>query len=571
MQIHKSVHAVPRAPATSIFDFLLGPQSRALQGDVNKAALINGATGEKLSYADLKSTTLRLASGLSSLCSSYSTSTIFVLSRNCLLFPAIALAASASRLSASLADPSNTVYELVGLLQATKAGVLVIELGLLEKALKAADKADIARERIVVLPAAVGGKTLKAGEAKELGVKRIEDLMDGQKEFEPIKLTEEQAKEDISYFPRSGGLDGVLKLVKISPFNVVSHVLQCTTVPGFAVEGETKLTFLPQAYAIGLYLDTYLTLHLGGTLVFFPGFDFKAILDGIQKYQAKTFAVVPGLLSLLITSPLLDQYDLSSLRWIVIGGSAVPPPLEQGLIARLARLPHPPPLVVQAGGVGELTCVCWVPPMTAEGQRLQGKIGQLVPGLELKITKVGSEGKESVAEGEEGEAWLKGDSLSSGYLNDPKATAATFTQDGWFRSGDLVRLFPDGSFAFTGRTKPTIKNKGLAAFPDEIEQVIRATGLVEDCAVIGVWSKEAVSELPKAFIVSKSSSTHSAAELSKLIVTAVKRDLSPHKWLAGGVEMAETIVRRKNGTVDSSKMLTKGEEQIPRHEPVARL
>ncbi|GAA5905381.1 hypothetical protein JCM6882_003143 [Rhodosporidiobolus microsporus] len=580
MHVYKSRYACPPLPATSIFDFLLGEGSRAASVGLERAALIDGMTGEKVTYSALRQFSLHLANSLSALCTSLSTSTILLLSRSSIHFPPVVLAASAARLSVSLADPAATVYELVVQLKASGAGVVVVEADevMVQKAVEAARRAGLrGEERVVVIPCAVRGKGMTAEEVRSKGLQDLNDLTQGENSFEPVTLTEEQAKTDLAYMPWSGGLGGAPKLTHISPYNVTSQLIQIAQTTGIFNPGDVKLSALPMAYALGSFIELFISLHLGGTLVIYPSFDLKTILAGVEKYCAQTLVLVGPLVPLFIHDLLLEKYDLSSLRWIGCGGSPVPSSAQRALTRRLTSLrsrsstpggPVESLFFFQAGGMTECTALAFLPSLE-EGRdpMSDGTVGGLVAGMEARVVAGESgarrrgEGRD-VGKGEEGELWLRGASVSKGYVRDSLASNDAFPSDGWLRTGDLVKVSPGGVFTYTGRLKPIIKNKGLQANPVQIEGLIYSTGLVEDCVVVGVWNSKFFTELPRAYVVAKQPAVLPPAELAAFVKTTVKKHLSPQKWFAGGVELVEAIPRRKDGSLDAASLSRKKQGKV---------
>ncbi|GAA5830558.1 hypothetical protein JCM11251_002514 [Rhodosporidiobolus azoricus] len=521
MRIYKSRYACPDLPALSIFDFLFDEGSKAASASPEMVALVDGLTGKKVTYAALRRSSLLFASGLSTVCGSFQTSTILLLSRSSIHYPNVVLAASAARLSVSLADPAATVYELVVQLKASGAGVLIVEAehGILTKALEAARKVGLTKERVVIMPSAVSGTRLTDEELGERGFKTTKILTDAQQPFESVVLTEEEVKNDLACAFYQTLLAGEPKLTHISPYNVTSQLLQVVQMPGIFIPGETRLMAVPMAYALGLFIELYLSIHLGCTLVVYPSFLRSPFwLESKSTARRSTLVIVGPLVPLFIHDPLLEKYDLSSLRWIASGGSAIPSSAQHALTRRMNALrctssasstlfPATKPFAfLQAGGMTETTCICFLPAIEeAASGKVGESVGELVAGFEARVVRYdvgkGGEGREVVSDvkdGEEGELWLRGASVSKGYLPDALATGTTVTPDGWLRTGDLVRRSPAGLFTYTGRLKPLIKNKGLQVNPVQVEHLIHSTGLVQDCAVVGVWSNKFLTELPRA-------------------------------------------------------------------------
>jgi acyl-CoA synthetase (AMP-forming)/AMP-acid ligase II len=164
---------------------------------------------------------------------------------------------------------------------------------------------------------------------------------------------------------------------------------------------------------------------------------------------------------------------LSGLRLAVCGSAPLSPALAERLPAVLGQLP-----LVRYGTTEtglNVSNIC--------GQPAVGTLGVPLPGV---LARIGSEGAE-LAAGEDGEIQLRGPQVFGGYWRDPAATAAAFTPDGWFRTGDIGRVDPaDGQLAIRGRIKEMIITGGLNVYPREVELVLEDHPSVAEAAVAGV-------------------------------------------------------------------------------------
>jgi len=164
---------------------------------------------------------------------------------------------------------------------------------------------------------------------------------------------------------------------------------------------------------------------------------------------------------------------LSGLRLAVCGSAPLSPALAERLPAVLGQLP-----LVRYG-----TTETGLDVSNIYGQPAAGTLGVPLPGV---LARIGSEGAE-LAAGEDGEIQLRGPQVFGGYWRDPAATAAAFTPDGWFRTGDIGRVDPaDGQLAIRGRIKEMIITGGLNVYPREVELVLEDHLSVAEAAVAGV-------------------------------------------------------------------------------------
>jgi acyl-CoA synthetase (AMP-forming)/AMP-acid ligase II len=164
---------------------------------------------------------------------------------------------------------------------------------------------------------------------------------------------------------------------------------------------------------------------------------------------------------------------LNDLRLAVCGSAPLSPALASRLPALIGRLP-----LVRYG-----TTETGLNVSNTYGEPHDGAIGVPLPGVLARIWSDGAE----LAAGRDGEVQLRGPQVFGGYWNDPAATAAAFTPDGWFRTGDIGRVDPtDGQLAIRGRIKEMIITGGLNVYPHEVEVVLESHPSVAEAAVTGV-------------------------------------------------------------------------------------
>jgi acyl-CoA synthetase (AMP-forming)/AMP-acid ligase II len=225
--------------------------------------------------------------------------------------------------------------------------------------------------------------------------------------------------------------------------------------------------------------------HIGGF-----GFSFSALSAGARVVIARAFdhdeigpllrTTRPTLLSMLPTALLhlirehdMTTADFSSLRLCRSGGDKVPAELEKEFIA-LTGNP-----VSEGYGMTEIGLAALNPPI---GVDKLGSIGLPSPGFVFSIRDAA--GRE-VQPGEEGRLWVKTQSRSMGYWNDPKASAEVVA-DGWFDTGDVMKIDNDGYVWFCGRQKQIIVHDGSNISPQEVEDALLQHPAVESAGVVGV-------------------------------------------------------------------------------------
>jgi acyl-CoA synthetase (AMP-forming)/AMP-acid ligase II len=230
-------------------------------------------------------------------------------------------------------------------------------------------------------------------------------------------------------------------------------------------------------------------LAAGATLVTMPRFDLAQFLQLHQDHELTRAFVAPPMVVALAKHPLVDQYDVSSLKTVFSGAA----PLSAELAAECAeRLGCE---VIQGYGMTELSPVSHVTP---PGQFKPGSVGVTVPLAEIQVVDpaTGETGGVDAV----GELWVRGPMVMLGYLNNPQATAATIDSDGWLHTGDVAKVDSDGHVYIVDRLKELIKYKGFQVPPAELEALLLTHPDVADAAVIGIPDDEA-GEIPAAFVV----------------------------------------------------------------------
>lgn len=340
------------------------------------------------------------------------------------------------------------------------------------------------------------------------------------------------SREDLVALPYSSGTTGRPKGVMLTHRNLVAGLSQIDgTMP--TAEDDTVPAVAPFTHIYGLSVNMLLSLHKGATIVTTPRFDLEGFLRLVQDHHVTLVYLVPPIVLALARHPIVESYDLSSLRCIVSAGAPLGVEVERGCAERLG-VP-----VVQALGMTEMSPGISVMPSDDPTRVKPGSVGPLVPNTEGRIVDPAT--GEDVAAGEVGELWARGPQVMKGYLNRPDATAETIDADGWLRTGDLCRADEDGYLYVVDRLKELIKYKGLQVAPAELEAVLLSHPEVADAAVVGSSDEEA-GELPKAFVVAKGDPT------AEEVMSFVAERVAPHKKVRK-VEFVEEIPKSPSGKI----------------------
>ncbi|KAL2827914.1 hypothetical protein BJY01DRAFT_255509 [Aspergillus pseudoustus] len=147
-----------------------------------------------------------------------------------------------------------------------------------------------------------------------------------------------------------------------------------------------------------------------------------------------------------------------------------------------------------------------------------------------------------------GQLFIKGPNLFTGYYGHPEHDPEHFTQDGFFKTGDVGYVDSDGHLFITDRIKELIKYKGFQVAPAELEGLLLSHPSVMDVAVTGVFDQELQTELPLAYVV-LNSGIAATDDIAEELQAWVKTRLAPHKWLRGGVQWVHEIPKSAAGKI----------------------
>ena len=289
----------------------------------------------------------------------------------------------------------------------------------------------------------------------------------------------------------------------------------------------------------------------GLTTVVMAQFDLEKFCAIVQE-QKITFAyVAPPIVLLLGKHPVVDKYDLSTLRMLSSGAA----PLTQELVETVyKRLKIP---IKQGYGLSETSPTTHTQPWELWDTTI-GAVGVLLPNQTAKY--MSAEEKE-VPAGDVGELWIKGPNVFRGYHNNPESTRNAMSPDGYFKTGDVGYQDKNGNFYITDRVKELIKYKGFQVPPAELEGLLSSHPMVSDVAVIGTYDKDNATEVPRAYVVPMSG-VKVGPETTKDIVNWLQARVANHKRLRGGVRYVKEIPKSASGKILRRVLKDKAENGI---------
>lgn len=247
-------------------------------------------------------------------------------------------------------------------------------------------------------------------------------------------------------------------------------------VPGQGPLPVGMLTF--PFFHVAAFTGFYRAVAVGGTLVLLRKWDPDVAVRLVREHGVNAFGGVPTTALQLLDRAAELGDDLPTLTSVSTGGAPAPPDLVARLTARYGDRVEP------ANGYGLTESMGLVTANYGDQYRAApDSVGRAAPAVETRV--VDPEGKE-VPPGEVGELWLRGQSMIRGYWQDPAATAAIFTPDGWFRTGDLARVTDDGRVRVVDRIKDMVIRGGENVYCVEVEAALHDHPDVLEAAVFGV-------------------------------------------------------------------------------------
>src|SRR5271163_3081588 len=352
-----------------------------------------------------------------------------------------------------------------------------------------------------------------------------------------ITTIDENAVAELFY---TSGTSANPKGVMLTHRNIYLHALN--TCMAFRIpNANVELHIIPLFHANGWGVAHFLTL-LGGKHVMIQRFDAKEVFRLIEKEGANTCSLVPIMATVLVNCPERQNYNLSSLTRIVIGGAASSPTLVREVEETFNCE------CFSGYGLTETSPTLSISPMKSGmgwhgEQRYAGQAmtGYPVPGVEMRV--VDADDNDVTPDGQAiGEIICRGDGVMKGYWGQPEATAEAL-RGGWFHTGDMATLNANGYFLIVDRKKDIIVSGGENMSSLELEKVILAHPAVLEAGVIPV-PDEKWGEVPKALVVLKPGTSVTESELIDFCRTRLSHYKCPRS-----VEFVDSLPKTGTGKI----------------------
>ncbi|UVJ41428.1 AMP-binding protein [Arthrobacter sp. CJ23] len=521
-------------PESTLYDYLFGGLGAQ---DLDRIALVDGASGAGTSYGELVARIDALAGWLANRQAGPGTTAGLF----CPNIPAFAVVFHGILRAGAAVTTINALYtaEEAGR-QLTDAGAswLFTISPFLERAQAAAQAAGIPAQHLVVLD---GGDAAAASGHPSL----LEALSAGLPAPD-VRIDPHAA----AVIPYSSGTSGTPKGVMLSQHNLVANVAQSRALLGVN-QDDVLLAVLPFFHIYGMTVLLNLAFVERARLVTMPKFDLAEFLRITQDHRCTFLFIAPPIAVALAKHPLVDQYELSSVRATLSGAAPLDGELGNAVADRLGCT------MLQGYGMTELSPVSHLIPIDAGNKVPLASVGYTVPNTECKLLDpVTDEEMEAPAEGPSapGQLLVRGPQVMLGYLNRPDATAATLDPDGFLRTGDIATVTADGVVTIVDRLKELIKYKGYQIAPAELEALLLTHAQIADAAVIGVHADDG-EEVPKAFVVRQAGAGLGDTEVMEFVAGHV----APFKRVRF-VEFVDAIPKSASGKILRRELRARGQE-----------
>ncbi|KAF9075582.1 AMP binding protein [Rhodocollybia butyracea] len=527
----------------SIFTHLLSvdPSNSKVGGfPAQGKAFIDAASGNTITRAELRSLALRFGYGLrhDSRIKAKRGDTVMLYCPNSLAYPVLLFGAIAAGLRCTLANNAYTARELEH--QYLDSGAYMVITDNLDATLKMLEGLGLthadAEKRVILLTNSfvwAGGAAASESENVQ-GSITFEQLL-GLGELSQEEKFDEDAAQETVLLCYSSGTTGQPKGVETTHQNLTTAMQAINMVLGYD-PGDRLLIFLPFYHIYGVVCGLLFPMFCNTTTIVMPRFDPTAFCSNVEKYRITSVLIVPPVMLAIARHPVIDKYNLSSIKLLFSSAAPLSPLLvQEGSKRLLAKRKSSQALYITEGyGMSETSPASHILPSDYCVTKM-GSIGLLLPNYQARIVE--DDSGESVVDAEEGkpgELWVRGPTVMKEKGTDkvqglPRHAAVEFIRVRWaYSCFDTVP-------------------------PAELERMLISHPEIADAAVIGVYSEEDATELPRAYVVHKEPAKLSAVDIrkgfEKSVAMWMESKVAKHKYLRGGVVVINEIPRSAAGKI----------------------
>jgi malonyl-CoA/methylmalonyl-CoA synthetase len=377
-----------------------------------------------------------------------------------------------------------------------------------------------------------------------LGERRDGTLLAAAAPFSDSFATVQRGADDLAAILYTSGTTGRSKGAMLTHGNLASNALVLDEFWGFREEREAGghdvlLHALPLFHVHGLFVASHAALLAGATMLFLPKFDVRQVLERLPR--STVFMGVPTYYTRLLAEPRFDRHVCRNMRLFISGSAPLPAETFNEFRKRTGHT------ILERYGMSETIMLVSNPYFGTPRDRLAGTVGVPLPGVDVRVVK---EGNEPCATGEIGDVQVRGPNVFKGYWRMPEKTREEFTEDGWFKTGDVGAFGgpgkPENYLTLVGRSKDLIISGGYNVYPKEIESYIDEMASVAESAVIGLPHPD-FGEAVAAVIVARPGGTVDAAQ-----VIAALRDKIANYKVPKRVWIVDELPRNAMGKVQKN-------------------
>jgi malonyl-CoA/methylmalonyl-CoA synthetase len=367
-------------------------------------------------------------------------------------------------------------------------------------------------------------------------------LLDRARDQPPEFETVVSAPGDLAALLYTSGTTGRSKGALLTHRNLATNALALVEHWAFT-RGDVLLHALPLFHVHGLFVACHCVLLSAGRMLWLPKFDAAEVMRLLP--HATVMMGVPTYYSRLLADPAFDAEACRTIRVFISGSAPLLPETFNGFAARTGQA------IVERYGMTETGMNTSNP---LDGERRCGSVGLALPGISVRVAAADGA---ICAPGAVGDIEVKGPNVFSGYWRMPDRAREDFTDDGYFRTGDVGEMAADRYLRIVGRAKDLIITGGLNVYPKEIEERIDALPGVAESAVIGVADPD-FGEAVTAVVVGKPGHLLREAD----IIAALRQDIAGFK-VPKRVHVVGELPRNAMGKVEKKVL----RERYARSEP----
>ncbi len=439
--------------------------------------------------------------------------------------------------------PTNPLYTVPELdLQFKDSGTetVIVMAMFADKAIEILKDPNSTVKRVIVFQVPSGVVEVEQGE----GIYDFNELVMAASNQEPDV---EVFADDIARLQYTGGTTGIPKGCVLTNAIVFSQANRTATWTsgGFKLipkEEMRTLCAIPLNHIYGYNANINICLFTGGTIVLVAVPTPDNLLEAITRHKPNLWAAVPAMIIGLNNHPDIANADITSLKGIFCGSA----PLAVETMNEFERLTGG--RILEGYGLSETVNILTVNPVFTI--RKVGSCGIVWPDTDLVVVDVET-GTKVMPRGELGELIGRGPQIMREYWNNPEETAAAL-RDGWFYTGDIVRIDEDGFVFIVDRKKDMIICSGFNVYPRDVDEVLYANPKVMEACTVGVPDPKR-GETVKAFVVLKPGESMTVEE----VIEHCRKSLAPYK-VPTMVEFIDAIPRTAVGKPDRKVLQARG-------------